>query len=190
MFLYMAYTHRYAPKPAHCRCRRPPHHVVQRGNRRQQTFFSSDDYDHYIDLMADACRRTGTGVWAWCLMPNHVHFLLVPSASGALADVMGSVHQTYAWVINRRHGWQGCLWQGRFLSEGLNDEDAAYVARYIEINPVRARMTPTPEAWRWSSASGRISKLGDRLVRAAPPRPLSGVGDWSAYLAEGMGTGT
>jgi putative transposase len=163
-----------------------PHHVVQRGNRRQQAFFHSADYERYIDLAAEACRRTQTEVWAWCLMPNHVHLLLVPSVAGALSDVMGTVHQSYAWVINRRQGWQGCLWQGRYFSEALNVENVAFVARYIELNPFRARMTPTPEAWRWSSAAGRLAKVGDRLARGAQPAPLASVGDWGTYLAEGM----
>jgi putative transposase len=163
-----------------------PHHVVQRGNRRQQTFFHSADYERYVDLLAVACRRTGTDVWAWCLMPNHVHLLLVPPSARALSDVMGSVHQSYAWVINRRQGWQGCLWQGRYFSEGVDMENVAFVARYIELNPFRARMTPTPEAWRWSSAAGRLAKVGDRLVRGAQPASFVSVGDWTAYLAEGM----
>ncbi len=119
-------------------------------------------------------------------MPNHVHLLLVPSAAGALSDVMGSVHQSYAWVINRRQGWQGSLWQGRYFSESADPENAAYIARYIELNPFRARMTPTPEAWAWSSAAGRLAKVGDRLARGAQPVPFVSVGDWRAYLAEGM----
>jgi putative transposase len=163
-----------------------PHHVVQRGNRRQQTFFHSADYERYIDLVREACRRTETEVWAWCLMPNHVHLLLVPAAAEALSEVMGTVHQSYAWVINRRQGWQGCLWQGRYFSDSVNMENVAFVARYIELNPFRARMTPTPEAWPWSSAGGRLAKVGDRLARGVQPAPFVSVGDWRAYLAEGM----
>ena len=138
--------------------------MVQRGNRRQQTFFCAADYARYVDLLHNACRLAETEVWSWCLMPNHVHLLLVPSSAKALSHVMGSVHQTYAWAINRQRGWTGCLWQGRYFSVSLDDEDTAAVARYIELNPVRAKLVTAPEQWRWSSAAARMSNAADQLM--------------------------
>ena len=61
-----------------------PYHVTQRGNRRQPVFFAEADYARYLSLLGHACRKCGTAVWAWCLMPNHVHLILVPSAGNGL----------------------------------------------------------------------------------------------------------
>jgi putative transposase len=65
-----------------------PHHMTQRGNRRQQTFFSEDDYREYLRLMSASCARTGTEVWAYCLMPNHVHLIMVPQHSDGLRSAI------------------------------------------------------------------------------------------------------
>ncbi|MGL6159611.1 transposase [Microbulbifer sp.] len=91
-----------------------PHHVTQRGNRRQQTFICDEDYQAYIDLLADACRMHGTEVWAWCLMPNHVHLVLVPSSEDGLRATISKTHRRYTRRINLREGWRGHLWQERF----------------------------------------------------------------------------
>src|SRR5438045_9637812 len=93
-----------------------PHHITQRGNRRQATFFAPDDYRHYLDLMAESCRRFDVEIWAWCLMPNHVHMIAVPQTDDGLRWAIGEAHRKYTLAVNRREGWQGYLWQGRFSS--------------------------------------------------------------------------
>ncbi|MFN9712067.1 MAG: transposase, partial [Alphaproteobacteria bacterium] len=100
-----------------------PHHVTQRGNRRQQTFFSDADYIAYLHLAAEAFAEAGVEVWGWCcLMPNHVHLLAAPSRAEALAEAVGATHLRYTRQINRRERWTGYLWQGRFASFPM-DED-------------------------------------------------------------------
>jgi len=98
-----------------------PHHVTQRGNRRQQTFFCDEDYQAYIDLMAEWCRRCGIEVWAYCLMPNHVHLIAVPSSEDGLRLRIGEAHRRYTRRVSFRERWRGHLWQGRLASFVLDD---------------------------------------------------------------------
>ena len=84
-----------------------PHHVTQRGNRRMETFFRNEDYETYIDLVANACREAGTEVWAYCLMPNHVHLVMVPADEEGLRAVLGEAHRRYTREVNFRYQWRG-----------------------------------------------------------------------------------
>ena len=72
-----------------------PHHVTQRGNRRQETFFCDDDYQAYLDLMAEWCGEQKVAVWAYCLMPNHVHLIVVPKSEDGLRRAIGEAHRRY-----------------------------------------------------------------------------------------------
>ena len=82
-----------------------PHHVTQRGNRRQKTFFSDDDYRSYLELMSQSCRGCGTEIWAYCLMPNHVHLVMVPSREDGLRAVLGErIVNTPGLLISERGG--------------------------------------------------------------------------------------
>jgi len=98
-----------------------PHHITQRGNRRQQTFFGSDDYAAYLDLMAEWCGRRGIEIGAYCLMPNHVHLIAVPESEDGLRRGIGEAHRRYSRRINFREGWRGHLRQGRFASYPMDE---------------------------------------------------------------------
>ena len=87
-----------------------PHHVTQRGNRRQATFFSAADFALYKELLAAWSRRCEVEVWAYCLMPNHVHLLLAPPSKAALVRAVAETHRRYTLAINRRAGWKGASW--------------------------------------------------------------------------------
>jgi putative transposase len=163
-----------------------PHHVTQRGNRRLQTFFSDDDYFAYLTWIAAGCRAAGVTVLAYCLMPNHVHLVLVPSDAGGLRRALADAHRRYSSIINLRNGWRGHLWQERFHSFPLDDDHLIAAVRYVELNPVRARLVTTPEAWRWSSAPAHVAGRGDALIRPALPPPLDAVGPWVDFLAAGL----
>jgi putative transposase len=157
-----------------------PHHVTQRGNRRQQTFFCEEDYRAYLDLMSEWCSRHGVDIWAYCLMTNHVHLIAVPASTRALALAIGEAHRRYTRRINFREGWRGHLWQGRFASYVLGETHLVAAARYIEMNPVRARTVTEPALYPWSSAAAHIAGRNDYLVNVAPL--LSMIGDWAAFL--------
>jgi len=133
-----------------------PHHVIQRGNRRQQTFFEKGDYQAYIELMAEWCEQYGVAIWAYCLMPNHAHLIAVPEDEQGLRRAIGEAHRRYTRHVNFREGWRGHLWQGRFASFVMDDEHLLAAARYIELNPVRAKIVRKPHRYRYSSAQAHL----------------------------------
>jgi putative transposase len=159
------------------------HHVTQRGNRRQETFFSEDDYRAYLALLVQWCGRRGVDIWAYCLMPNHVHLIVVPDSADGLRRALGEAHRRYTRRVNFREGWRGHLWQGRFASYAMGDGYLMRTARYIERNPVRAKLCRVPWRWRWSSAAAHVSGRDDGIVRVRPL--LARAPDWRAFLAGG-----
>jgi len=159
-----------------------PHHVTQRGNRRQRTFFREDDYTTYKRLLAEWCRARSVEVWAYCLMPNHVHLVVVPSSADGLRAAIGEAHRRYTLMVNRREGWRGCLWQGRFASFPMDPGHLYNAVRYVELNPVRAGLARKPEDWRHSSARARLLGRTDPLTGSRSP--LESIGDWRGFLAE------
>jgi len=98
-----------------------PHHLTQRGNRRHATFFCDDDYQAYLDLMAEWCGEHNIEVWAYCLTPNHVHLIVVPQSADGLRRAIGQPHRRYTRRVNFRQRWRGHLWQGRFASFVLDE---------------------------------------------------------------------
>ncbi len=162
-----------------------PHHVTQRGNRRMQTFFGDDDYRAYVALMAEWCSRCGVEVWAYCLMPNHVHLVAVPATAAALAGGIGEAHRRYTRRVNFRKGWRGHLWQGRFSSYVMDEAHLLAAVRYVEANPVRAKLCRQPWRYPWSSAAAHVAGEDDLLVKVAPMLEIVGrrMPDWQAYLA-------
>jgi putative transposase len=162
-----------------------PHHVTQRGNRRQPTFFCEADYALYLSLLRHWCGKNGTAVWAWCLMPNHVHLILVPAQADGLRAALAPVHTRYTWEINQREGWRGHLWQGRFASVPMDEPHVHACLRYVELNPVRAGLAARPEDWRWSSARAHLGIGADGLTALAPGRER--VDDWRSFLDAGLG---
>ena len=145
-----------------------PHHVTQRGNRRQPIFFEDGDYALYRDLLAERCRKASVEVWAYCLMPNHVHLIMVPQSADGLARAIGETHRQYTAFVNARARWTGHLFQGRFSSVVLDDDHLMPAARYVALNPLRARLVKRPQDWAWSSLPAHLVGRDDGLVRVAP----------------------
>ena len=158
-----------------------PHHITQRGNRRQQTFFCDDDYSAYIDLMAEWCRKYHVAIWAWCLMPNHVHQIAVPESEEGLARAIGEAHRRYTRRINFREKWRGHLWQERFASFPMDEGHLVAAVRYVEMNPVAAGLVVSPEDYPWSSARAHLLAQDDKLVKVEPL--LSIIGNWRDFLS-------
>jgi putative transposase len=157
-----------------------PHHITQRGNRRQPTFFRDEDYAEYLELMAEWTRECDVAVWAYCLMPNHVHLVAVPKREDGLRRAIGEAHRRYTRYVNFREGWRGHLWQGRFASFVMEEPYLLAAARYIELNPVRAGLVDSPREYRFSSARAHLRGKDDILVKVAPL--LSLVEDWRKLL--------
>src|SRR5208283_4296780 len=110
-----------------------PHYVTQRGNRRQQTFFGEEDYQHYLELISRFCRAEQVAIWAYYLMPNHVHLIVVPQSAESLRRAIGEAHRRYTWWIKFREGWRGHPWQGRFASFVMDEDHLLTAARYVEL---------------------------------------------------------
>lgn len=159
-----------------------PHHVTQRGNGRQRTFFKEGDYALYLDLLAAAAERAQVEIWSYCLMPNHVHIVLLPGDSDGLWRTFGDLHRRYTGFINARRRTTGHLWQGRFGSVAMDEPHFVAALRYIALNPVRARLVKRPEEWHWSSTRALIAGADDHVVNVAPA--LERTGDFAAFLGE------
>ena len=164
-----------------------PHHVTQRGNRRQKTFFCDDDYRYYLELLSDAAVNFGASVWAYCLMPNHVHLVVVPRDEDGLRRLLGEAHRRYTRHINFREGWRGHLWQERFHSFVMDEQYLLATVRYVERNPVTARLCREAVDWPWSSARAHIAGKDDGLVSVKPMLEL--IDDWAAYLSKESASG-
>jgi putative transposase len=145
-----------------------PHHVTQRGNRRETVFFSDADYELYRDLLGQQCRKHGVAVWSYCLMPNHVHLILVPDRAEALGRALGETHRRYSAVVNARLRVTGHLFQSRYGSVVLDEDHLMAAARYVALNPARARLVSRAQDWRWSSVRAHLDRRDDGLVSVAP----------------------
>ena len=134
-----------------------PYHVTQRGNGRQQVFFAHTDYELYLDLAFKHARAARLRVWAYCLMPNHVHWVVVPDQPLSLAKAMRATHAEYARYFNLRQRSCGHVWQARYHSCPLQGMHVWRAVAYVERNPVRACMVEQAGKYRWSSAPSRLA---------------------------------
>ncbi len=159
-----------------------PHHVIQRGNRRQHTFFNDEDYHSYLELMAEWCGKYHVEIWAYCLMPNHIHLITVLKTKDGLNLAIGEAHRRYTRRINFHEGWRGHLWQGRFSSFIMDERYLLACTRYVELNPVRAGLVKKPEAWPWSSAEPHMNGKDDILVKTKPLGEMVNK-SWKKFLA-------
>lgn len=145
------------------------------------TFFQEDDYRAYIALLAEWCNKCGVEIWAYCLMPNHVHLIAKPESDDSLRRGIGEAHRRYSRMINFRENWRGHLWQGRFASFPMDETYLLAAARYVELNPVRAGLVPDAQTWPCSSASAHLDGTDNELVKVGPLLEI--VGDWKLFLA-------
>ena len=145
-----------------------PHHVTQRGNGRQKVFFSDEDYALYRRLLVESCKAAGVACWAYVLMPNHIHAILVPEDADGLRAALAPVHRRYAGLVNTRRRRTGHFWQGRYGAAVMDEAHLVAAFRYILRNPVAAGLVPEPEKWRWSSAGAYLKSRADSLTETAP----------------------
>ena len=154
-----------------------PHHITQRGNNRQRVFFYDQDRQAYLDRLFEYAEEYHLRVWAYCLMPNHVHVVAVPEREQSLAKVFGRLHADYARAINFRRQGCGHLWQERFYSCAMEPRHAFMAIAYVEQNPLRSGMVRTAVAYPWSTAIVH--------ARGEDPSGKLDLGAWKAvYTAE------
>ena len=159
-----------------------PHHITNRGNRRQLIFFSEEDRQFYLGLLHTYGTRYGLAFWAYCLMPNHIHLVVVPENLLSMHLTIREVHRRYSLYINLKMNWQGSLWQKRYYSFPLEDAHLYRAVRYVENNPVRAELAKTAESYPWSSANAHV--FGKPNILLSPNKLGIQQKDWKAYLRE------
>ena len=145
------------------------YHVINRGNGRGEVFHAEGDFQAFIALLGDACRRLPMRVLAYCLMPNHFHLALWPYGDG---DVSRWMQWLLTAHVRRYHRWyesSGHVWQGRFKAFPIEqDAHLLTVLRYIEQNPIRAKMVTRAEDWRWSSARHWVRSGSQFAIEMGP----------------------
>jgi len=146
-----------------------PHHVIQRGNNRQDIFRDAADCERFLTLLGDLAPAQRTAVHAYVLMPNHVHLLVTPSEPGNLSRLMQAIGRRYVTWFNKRHSRTGPLWEGRFRSSVVESERYLFAcSRYIEMNPVRAGLVADPSQYRWSSYAHHVGLRPESLIEEHP----------------------
>lgn len=146
-----------------------PLHIIQRGNNRQACFFAEDDYLFYLDWLAEYTKSTGCLIHAFVLMTNHVHLLLTPKKPDSAGNLLKRLGQRYVQYINRTYQRSGTLWEGRFRSCIIQQQDYLFSCqRYIEMNPVRAGIVQYPEEYRWTSYQANGEGKGFAFVQYHP----------------------
>lgn len=143
-----------------------PHHVTQRGGRRQDVFFAPGDRSVYLELLTHYAQRYGVELLAYTLMTNHVHHLAVPYEEDSLRWTFQMTHKRYAEFINARHQWTGHLWQSKFFSSPVDDSYFWVALRYIYRNPVEANLVTHPSEYQWSSAPAHCGKGDNPYITA------------------------
>ncbi|KFN51774.1 hypothetical protein N790_14180 [Arenimonas malthae CC-JY-1] len=146
-----------------------PQHVVQRGNNRLPCFLDHRDRWEYLALLREALQDTGCQLHAYVLMENHVHLLLTPPSAGAVGRMMQRLGRRYVARFNARHERTGTLWEGRYKACLVDSETYLLrCARYIDLNPVRAKLTSDPTSYPWSSCAALCGQRDEPLLTLHP----------------------
>ena len=161
-----------------------PHHVTHRGNRRADIFVRPEDQSAYLSFLSEYAARAELKIWAYCLMTNHVHLIVLPEHENSMARGVGLAHRRYATWINQRENWSGHLWANRYFSTPLDDAHHYAAVRYVECNPVRAGVVAQAAQYAWSSARAHCGSASDHLLDQARPYAKWGIEDWAAWLSE------
>ena len=143
------------------------HHVTQRGVRKSPTFYDDSDHLVYIRILHEACADKAVQIHAYCLMPNHVHLIAIPSTEKGLSQVLRDAHTEYTMYFNAKHGFVGHAWQARPWIFVMDERHLWNAIRYVERNPVRARIVARAEDYRWSSAPAHCGARDDPLLSAS-----------------------
>lgn len=164
-----------------------PHHITQRGNRRDDVFFTDEDRETYLSWLKEYSNKHKVEILAYCLMTNHIHLIAVPTTVDGLQRMLKPLHMRYAQHINRAHEWNGHIWQGRFFSSPLDEAYLWAAVRYVERNPVRAGLVELAENYRWSSAAAHCGNVMDGVLisKSRWSKQFAAADNWSEWLSEG-----
>jgi len=152
-----------------------PYHLVQRGNNRKACFFDTEDRECYLELLSQALEHYGVALHAYVLMTNHIHLLVTPDQTDSISRMSRVAGSRYAQYVNKKYGRTGTLWEGRHKSSPVDTESYLLKCyRYIELNPVRAKIVARPDEYPWSSYA--VNALGGNSHMLSPHWVYSGLG--------------
>lgn len=161
-----------------------PYHITQRGNYKQNIFSDDGDKVKYLTLVKEYTERYKVEVLSYCLMVNHIHFIMVPPESDTFGLIFNQISRRYAKYFNYKFDRTGHLWQDRYYSCPLDKDHLFEAMRYIENNPVKAGYVRSPEEYSWSSAQGHIDpSIKDEILADYTPY-LEKIENWKEYLNE------
>ncbi len=143
-----------------------PQHVIQRGNNREPCFDSEKDYAIYLAKLSEYADQFKVEIHSYVLMTNHVHLLVTPKLGNGVSLMMQALGRYYVRYFNKRYKRTGTLWEGRFKSS-IIDSDLYFltVSRYIELNPVRAKMVQHPSQYKWSSFDSNAGLKPNKIIK-------------------------
>ena len=161
-----------------------PHHVVQRGNHKENIFDDDTDKSFYLKCFKEFQELYKVKVYAWCLMNNHVHFVVEPTDTNALSLMFKRTNLKYAYYINRKRGTKGQLWEGRFYSSVLEDGHFVNAIKYTELNPFRAYLEDDLGEYKWTSYQERTNKQSRINLTDLPFQ--DSITNWYTFIKEGI----
>ena len=162
-----------------------PFHITHRGNHRKSVFRTDDDRRAYLRLLDRFSKQFGMSIWAYCLMGNHVHLIAVGKERSSISKALGNTHRACSRSRNLHAAVTGHLWANRFFSTPLDEPHLWAAVRYVELNPVRARLVGEATDYAWSSARAHAGLHAHPLLDLERPFP-GPIGDWPAWLRAGL----
>jgi len=160
-----------------------PHHIAQRGNHGQTIFIEAIDYSNYLKLVSIYKKRYKVSILAYCIMPNHVHLVAIPSEKNSMSTAFHACNMCYAQYFNKKNDLKGHLWQGRFFSCILDEQHLYNAIKYVENNPVRGGLVERAEDWEWSSAKTHLNNEKS-LLELENIDHFFEISNWKLYLLD------
>jgi len=159
------------------------HHITQRGNYRQEIFEDDNDFKQYLIWLNEYSKKHKIDILAYCLMMNHVHIIGTPENEKSFGNTLNTLAMRYSQHVNRKRKSNGHVWQGRFFSCILDEAHLYRAIRYVENNPVRAKMVKNAWNYRWSSAQTHVG-MGEKSIITLKSILDMKPTEWKAYLKE------
>jgi len=151
------------------------YHIYNRGNRKQVIFINNKDYERFLDKIIEYKKKYAVHILAYCLMPNHFHFLIKQSFPNALSKFMSDLCNSYSRYLNVKYELVGSLFQGRFKAKLIDkDEYLIHLSRYIHLNPIELFPFAGEELWerislyKWSSLNTYLVGKNNDIIDIDP----------------------
>lgn len=160
------------------------HHIMQRGIDGNPVFFKKENFQYYMNILEDHLKGSSIDLLGYCLLPTQINLIVTPKKAEDLARIIGETHRLYTKTINEEQDRTGPLFQNRFFSYPMDEQNSLRAARYVETLPVTAKITDRPDLYLWSSAKYRIKMQDHSILK--PFNSFHSLHNWSDYLSRPM----